>query len=289
MARNGQTNQLLGYPADARLLIVNADDFGMCHAVNEAIIGVLKKGTVRSTTLMVPCPWALHALHFLADNPEIPFGVHLTAISDGSTYRWGPVSARENVPSLLDKGLPGQVRYFYDFEHMPEFMAQVVLDQLEVEFRAQIEVVLAAGLRPTHLDWHSLRIGDRPDIFDVMLRLAREYGLALRVAGRSWIKTLQSQGLPTNDHGFLDSYSLDPANKAARYAELLHELPVGLSEWAVHPGLDTSELLAIEPGSNHVRHTDFDFLVSDQAKDIIREEGIILVDYRDLQALWKAE
>jgi predicted glycoside hydrolase/deacetylase ChbG (UPF0249 family) len=285
MTPNGQTNELLGYPADARLLIVNADDFGMCHAVNEAIFRVLKGGIARSTSLMVPCPWMLHATHFLADHPEIPFGIHLTAISEWPEYRWGPVTAREKVHSLLDKGLPGQARYFYDFEHMPKFLARVRLDEQEMEFRAQIEVVLAAELRPTHLDWHALRIGDRADIFDVMFRLAREYGLALRVAGRVWIEKLQSWGFPTNDYGFLDSF--DPANKAAHYAELLRELPIGLSEWAVHPGLDSSELLAIEPGGNHIRQTDFDFLMSEQARDIVREEGIILLDYRAIQAVWK--
>ena len=165
-----QTNRLLGYPADARLLIINADDFGMCNAVNEAIFRTLKAGIFRSTTLMVPCPWALHAMHFLADHPEIPFGVHLTVISDGYDYRWGPVASKKKLSSLIDKS-----GYFYNFEHMPEFLAQVSLDQLETEFRAQIEVVLTAELKPTHLDWHSLRIGGRTDIFDVMLRLAKEY------------------------------------------------------------------------------------------------------------------
>lgn len=282
MAPNGQTNQLLGYPADARLLIINADDFGMCHAVNEAIIGTLNEGLVRSTSLMVPCPWMSHAAHFLADHPEIPFGVHLTAISDSTDNRWRPVTAREKAPSLLD-----DAGYFYDFEHMREFLAQVSLDQLEIEFRAQIEIVLAAGLHPTHLDWHSLRISSRADIFDVMFRLAREYGLALRVFSRSFIEKLQSHGFPTNDHDVLDSYLLDPAHKAARFAELLHDLPVGLSEWAVHPGLDTPELLALEPGGNHVRQADYDFLTSQQAKAVIRAEGIILLDYRALQAVWQ--
>ena len=282
MAPDSQTNRLLGYPADARLLIVNADDFGMCHAVNEAIVGALKEGIVRSTSLMVPCPWALEATHFLADHPEIPFGVHLTAISDSANNRWRPLTAREEAPSLLD-----DAGYFYDFEHMPEFLAQVRLDELELEFRAQIEVVLAAGLHPTHLDWHSLRISSRADIFDVMFRLAREHGLALRVFSRSCIDKLQSQGFPTNDYDVLDSYLLDPATKAARYAELLHELPVGLSEWAVHPGLDCSELSAIEPGGNHIRQTDYDFLTSQEAKNIVRKEGIILLDYRALQAVWK--
>jgi predicted glycoside hydrolase/deacetylase ChbG (UPF0249 family) len=278
----GQTNRLLGYPDEARLLIINADDFGMCNSVNQAIIGTLKEGIARSTTLMVPCPWALHAMHFLADHPEIPFGVHLTVISEWADYRWGPVTPREKAPSLIDKA-----GYFYNFESMPEFLAQVKLEQLEMEFRAQIEIILAAGLKPTHLDWHALRIGSRTDILELMLRLSREYRLALRVIGQSWIEKVQSQGSPTNDYDFLDSYLLDPATKSARYAELLHRLPVGLSEWAVHPGLDNSELLAIEPGGNHIRQTDFDFLTSQQAKDIVKEEGIILLDFRALQDAWK--
>jgi predicted glycoside hydrolase/deacetylase ChbG (UPF0249 family) len=284
LLNKGQTNRLLGYPADARLLIINADDFGMCHAVNEAVFRAFKEGVLRSTTLMVPCPWALHAMHFLADHPEIPFGVHLTAISDWVDYRWGPVTAREKVPSLINPA-----GYFYNFEHMPEFLAQVSLDELETEFRAQIEAVLAAGLKPTHLDWHSLRIVGRLDIFALMLRLAREYGLALRVAGQAQIEKVQNQGLPTNDYHFLDSYLLDPVDKSARYAQMLRELPAGLSEWAVHPGLDSPELLAIEIEGNHIRQTDFDFLTSQEAKDIVKAEGITLLDYGALQAVWRGK
>jgi len=279
---NGQTNRLLGFPDDARLLIINADDFGMCHAVNEAIIGTLKEGVVRSTTLMVPCPWALHAMHFLADHPEIPFGIHLTVISDWVDYRWGPVTPRQQVPSLVNKE-----GHFYNFDQMPAFFAQVQLDQLEMEFRAQIEVVLAKGLQPTHLDWHSLRLGGKEDILSRMLKLAREYGLALRVIGQPWIAKVQSQGLPTNDYDFLDSYLLDSVDKFAGFARLLHELPSGLSEWAVHPGLANSELMAIDSGGYHIRQADFDFLVSQQAKDIMEEEGIVLLDYRALQDVWK--
>ena len=279
-----QSNRLLGYPDDARLLIINADDFGMCNSTNEAIIRTLQDGVVHSTTLMVPCPWALHAMHFLADYPEIPFGVHLTVISEWGDYRWGPVTSKEKATSLIDK-----TGYFYNFEQMPAFLAQVKLDQLEMEFREQIEVVLAAGLKPTHLDWHALRIGGRVDIFDLLIRLAKEYGMALRVIGRSMIENLQSQGFPTNDYDFLDSYLLDPINKTNRYTQLLHELPIGLNEWAVHPGLDNSELLAIEPDGNHIRQTDFDFLTSQQAKDFVKDEGIILLDYRALQVVWRGK
>jgi chitin disaccharide deacetylase len=280
-SKKSQTNHLLGYPDDARLLLINADDFGMCNAVNEAIMRTLLEGVVRSTSLMTPCPWALHAMRFLADHPEIPFGVHLTVISEWPNYRWGPLTPREKAPTLVTEG-----GYFYNFQQMPGFLAQVDLGQLELEFRAQIEAVLGAGLKPSHLDWHCLRLSDREDIMELMFRLAKEYGLALRVFGRSFIKKLQSQGLPTNDYDFLDSYGLDTAKKTAHYAQILRELPVGLSEWAVHPALDTPELLAIEIEANHIRQTDFDFLTSQVAKDVIKAEGIIQIDYRALQAAW---
>jgi hypothetical protein len=134
----GEANALLGYPADARLLIINADDFGLCHAINAAIVRSLRDGIVCSTTVMAPCPWALHALQALKSNPAIPFGIHLTVICDPVHYRWGPLTCREKVPSLVD-----ETGYFYSFERMPEFLTQVRLGELEAEFRAQIERVLA--------------------------------------------------------------------------------------------------------------------------------------------------
>jgi hypothetical protein len=67
-----QTNRLLGYPADARLLLINADDFGMCHAINAAIIRTLQDGILTSCSIMVPCPWSLHALTWLQAAPTIP-------------------------------------------------------------------------------------------------------------------------------------------------------------------------------------------------------------------------
>lgn len=282
MSSERLTNRLLGHPDDARLLIVNADDFGMCHAVNEAVMCAFPAGVLRSATVMVPCPWGLHALRFLAAHPEFPFGVHLTVISDWADYRWGPVTPREKVPSLIRAD-----GSFYNFEQMRYFLGQVDLKQLAMEFRAQIETVLAAGLSPTHLDWHCLRLDGWDAVSEVMLGLAREYGLAMRVVVRSQIARARSLGLPTNDSGFLDSYQLDLTGKQAHYVELLRRLPPGLSDWAIHPGFNYPELLAIESEGHHMRQSDFDFLISQQARDVIEEEGIILLDYRPLQAVWR--
>jgi hypothetical protein len=120
-----RANTLLGYPDDARLLILNADDFGMCHAINAAIFRTLTEGVVQSTSLMAPCPWALHAIHWLQVNPDIAFGVHLTVIWDADHYGWGPLTCREKVPSLID-----ETGYFYSQERKAEFLAAAKLGSL---------------------------------------------------------------------------------------------------------------------------------------------------------------
>jgi chitin disaccharide deacetylase len=278
----GETNRLLGYPADARLLIINADDFGMCHSTTAAIFRSLTEGIVCSTTLMVPCAWAPHAMLVLRDSPAISFGVHLTAIGDNRDYRWRPLTCIDKISSLVD-----ETGHFYSSDRVDEFFAKARLNEIELEFRAQIETILAADLRPTHLDWHALRIHRRPEIFDMMFKLAREYGLGLRVRERSMIEKVRSYGLPCNDYDFLDSYLLDSEAKTDRFIQLLRELPAGLSEWAVHPGFANAELLAIESEGALVRQADYDAMLSAQIREVIQQEGIELLSYQPLQEVWK--
>jgi len=281
--QQSETNRLLGYPADARLLILNADDLGMCHAVNEAIFTTLKQGVVTSTSLMVPYPGAPQAMRILGENPDIPFGVHLTILCDSPDHRWGPLTRKERVPSLID-----ETGLFYNLDRQAELMARATLDDLEVEFRAQIETVLAAQLKPTHLDWHCLHNGGRADIFDLSFRLAQEYGLALRAYGSPFMEQLRAAGLPADEHGLLDSYDVDIDRKTIIYTQLLRDLPIGLSEWAVHPGLGNDEMQTIEPNSWRVRQTDYDFMLTPEARQIIEQEGITLLSYKPLQKIWQA-
>ncbi len=276
-----QANALLGYPNEARLLIINADDFGMCHSNNEATLRALTEGVATSTSLMAPCPWAPHAMRLLRERPDIPFGVHLTLICEFSDYRWGPITPADRVPSLVDAS-----GHFVRDEQQAELLAQARREDVEHEFQAQIERVLGAGLRPSHLDFHCLADGGREDIFELTLELANEYGLAMRVHDRARAASLRRAGLPANDHGVLESYRLDPAEKQARYAQLLRDLPPGLNEWAGHPAVGTAESRVLEPDTWPVRRTDFDFLTSAEARQIIAEEQIVLLDYRALQRVW---
>lgn len=275
------SNRTLGYPDDARLLIVNADDLGMCHSVNTGIRQALDAGLIRSTSVMTPCPWAHDALRWLAAFPDVSVAVHLTVICEAAGLRWGPVAERHRVTSLL-----AEHGGFFDYERIPVFLARAKPREIEIEFRSQIEVVLASGVKPTHLDWHCIHNGGRADIFDLTLGLAREYGLAMRASDEPNVSRLHGLGLPANENGVLDSFRLDLADKSERYAQLLRELPPGLSEWAVHPGVDCAEMRAVQPEGARVRQTDLDFVTSTQARELIRAEGIVMLNYRPLQAAW---
>ncbi len=127
-----------------------------------------------------------------------------------------------------------------------------------------------AGLVPTHLDWHCLADGGRADIFDLAMALAKEYGLAARVWLNDGRRKAREQGKPVVDNAFLDSYSIIVHDKAATYARMLHDLPPGLNEWAVHPAHGTEQWQSIAPTGWQVQESDHAFLTSPQAREIRR-------------------
>ena len=275
------TSEILGYASDARLLIINIDDFGFCHTANMSAVHTMKHGLASSLTIMVPCPWGLHGLKLLAENPDIPFGVHLTAMSEHEIFRWGPVCRPEEVPSLIDE------RGFFPTEdERDDFISRVSAKDLEREFRKQIEIVLKAGLSPTHLDSHCNIHDSREDILNMTVGLAREYGLALRVHEPGFIQKLKSQGYVVPDHPDVDSFRLPTEGKDALYEKMLRELPSGLSEWAIHPARKTDELRSITD-EWPVRDADYRFFNSKRARQVMEEEGIILTTYDKLQKFWK--
>src|SRR5580765_2254439 len=87
----------LGYPRDAKLLIVHADDLGGAHSINSASIKALETGLVSSGSIMVPGPWLAEIAAYARSHPQADLGLHLTLTSEWSLYRWGPVLGRERV------------------------------------------------------------------------------------------------------------------------------------------------------------------------------------------------
>lgn len=276
-----KTSEFLGFPKDARLLILNIDDYGLCYTANDAAIGLLKKGAASSCTIMAPPPWGLHGAMLLKENPEIQCGVHLTAISEHVRFRWRPLSSREHVPSLIDED-----GYFFLETRQDQFTRQADVHELEQEFRLQIEFVLKHGLSISHLDSHCNTHDSRDDIFEMTVRLAREYGLALRVHDKKYLEQLKKDNLPALDYPDLDTFWLPVEGKFQTYLRLLKELPEGLSEWGIHPAYESAELRAITP-EWPVRASDYAFFSSDEFYQTMRSEGIIQASYRLLQPYWK--
>ncbi|MGW3229198.1 ChbG/HpnK family deacetylase [Kitasatospora sp. NPDC001095] len=284
-------NHLLGHPPEARLLLLNCDDLGLDESVNLAVIDAVRNGIAASCSLMTPCAAAPHALGLLRRHPEVPFGIHLTLVCESPDRRWGPLAARDRVPSLLDAS--GEF-----FAPTPAgraaLLARARIDDVEREFRAQIDAVAAAGLAPTHLDFHCLADGGREDVLDLTLSLGAEYGLAVRVWLPPAPARMRERGLPVVDHGFLDSFTVPLDDKPAHFARLLAALPPGLTEWALHPALRPAPHPGPRPAPHpvpddgrRVRHTDHAFLVSPEARRLLTEHGITVLGYRTLQEAWQ--
>ena len=126
-----------------KYLIINADDFGMCRAANLAVMDLLKSGSITSSTIMAPCPWAYEACQFAKKNPQFAIGVHLTFTSEWATYRWSPVGT-SNTDSLRDE---------LGFMHPESIDVEKNADIKEVaaEIHAQINRLKALGLTPLTL------------------------------------------------------------------------------------------------------------------------------------------
>ena len=222
------SSELLGFAPDARVLIVNCDDFGMHDAVNAAVVESIESGIVSSCSLMVPCPAAANAMRLLRERPHISFGIHFALIRDKREYRWGPAAAKADVPSLLH---PDTNELYVDTPaERTALLATAKLTEVERELRAQINTVVDAGLAPTHLDWHCLADGGRADILDLGVALAREYGLAARVWLDEGRRKARVHGKPVVDNAFLDSFSVSLHDKAATYERMLRDLRPGYQQ-----------------------------------------------------------
>lgn len=283
---DGLSSEQLGFRPDARVLIVNCDDLGMHEAVNAGVVESIEDGIASSCSLMVPCPAAADAMRLLRGRPHIPFGIHLALIRDVPEYHWGPAAPKADVRSLLD---PDTDELYVDMPtQRTALLAAAKLTEVERELRAQIDAVVGVGLTPTHLDWHCLADGGRADIFDLAMALAQEYGLAARVWLDDGRRKARAHGKPVADNAFLDSYSVSLHDKAATYARMLRDLPPGLNEWAVHPAHGTEQWQSIDPTGWQVRQSDHAFLTSRQAREILDDESITVIDYRPLQQAWNA-
>jgi predicted glycoside hydrolase/deacetylase ChbG (UPF0249 family) len=274
----------LGYPPGTKLLVVHADDLGETHSVNAAAIKALQGGTINSASMMVPCPWFPEIADYAKSHPDADFGLHLTLTSERVYYRWGPVAPADKVPSLVD--LNGY--FHHDWEEGQHINAK----EVDVELRAQIERALAMGVRPTHLDSHQYRlIMNGKELFDTMLRVAHDYKVPVFV-NRDWFADhpyLQASLGPSDivlDHTVTIEPGIPPEKWAEFYLTALKNLKPGVTEFVIHPGYDDDELRAATrerpTWGSAWRQRDFDFFTSDQFREMLDQQKIKLITWREL-------
>jgi chitin disaccharide deacetylase len=279
----------LGYPRDAKLLIVHADDLGMAHSVNAATIKAFESGLVNSGSIMVPCPWLSEIAAYARTNPQADLGLHLTLTSEWTSFRWGPVMPNDKVKSLLDKD-----GYFRLTES--EAAAQADPKEVELEITAQIERARALGIQPTHLDSHMGTLYQNKALFEVFLRVARANKLPVRIA-RTWFA--RADFLPSvlnpNDvyiDRILDiSQTVAPGDWGKFYADAIRKLEPGVTEVVIHLAYDDAEMRGATV--NHPdwgaawRQRDFDFFTSQEFRKLLQENNIKLITWRELGKLIK--
>jgi predicted glycoside hydrolase/deacetylase ChbG (UPF0249 family) len=274
----------LGYPRDAKLVIVHADDLGMTHAVNAASIKGLESGLVNSASIMVPCPWFPEMADYAKAHPEMDFGLHLTLTSERVFYRWGPVAPRDKVPSLVDEN-----GYFH--LNLPE-TSRLDAKEIELEIRAQVEKAIAMGVRPTHLDSHQYRLFENgKDIFQSVLRVAHEYKLPVFMV-RDWFadRPYLEASLGANDLVVDHTVTIEPSVPAEKWAEFyttaLKKLQPGVTVFIIHLAFDDEEMRAAtrerDTWGAAWRQRDFTYFTSAEFRNVLREENIKLVTWREL-------
>ena len=149
-------------------IIFNADDFGYCKGVNFGIIEACQNGLVSSASMMACMPGFEHAAELSKQNPELKIGVHLTLSagrSAGGVYK----------TITNDQGL------FLPLRELEKRAVNCEIDmsEVEVEFEAQIQKIIAEGLKPDHFDSHH-HTHNLPGIVDIFLRLAKKYTAGVR-------------------------------------------------------------------------------------------------------------
>ena len=279
------TAERLGYAADARVLILNADDFGMCHDQNEGVIRGLQEGLFTSSTILVTCPWFEEAAEFARNYPAADLGVHLTLTAEWDRYKWGPVLGRDAVPSLVDER-------GYLWQTVAQVYEHARLDEAEAELRAQIEKAFAAGIDATHLDSHMGTLQLRADYHEIYARLADEYRLPIRLASRRRMGTegmgaildqLDAAGVVTPDHLVFYGPS-SVAETESYWTNLIRTLKPDLTEILCHPALARYELKSCARDALQ-READFHYFTSDKTRQLIKDECVEMVGFRELRDL----
>ncbi|PWL47504.1 MAG: molybdopterin converting factor [Veillonellaceae bacterium] len=279
-------------------LIINADDFGIHPAVNEAVRKAATEGILTSTSLMAGGDAFNEAVEMARSMPSLGIGIHLTLVGGIK-----PVLPPSEVPSLTwDNGV-----FCHDYGKLivRDLEGKISLSEVYAEWDAQIQKIMNTGLPVTHMDGHQhmhmwphfypiardlakkyhiscMRVPDEDVLFGMkdghIIRWAAKNGLSL--LSRMHRPDLKKNHIRTNDHffGMLYGGHLSPE----RFAKFILQTKPGITEIMCHPSADTR---AMEDTFHWGYHGEDELagLLADINRELIEKKQIILISYRDVR------
>jgi predicted glycoside hydrolase/deacetylase ChbG (UPF0249 family) len=279
---NKNLAELLGYPGDSKLLIIHADDMGLSHSVNSACIKAFENGGITSGSIMVPCPWSNEMIAYVKDHPGLDVGVHLTLTAEWELYKWDGVMPSDQISSLLDSN-----KYFYPSVEK--------LGKAEKEINAQLEKLLASGIRLTHIDTHMGSVLASPELVKIYLNLSEKYNLPVLFPREylSWFPPEMAKALGSKVFLIDNLFMLDEKMVTPRwidaYKKGIESLKPGLNQIIVHVAIDNDEMEAISKGHDAYgaawRQHDLDLVSDTEFKALLKKDNIILIGWKQIRDL----
>ena len=253
-----------------KTILIRCDDIGMSHSVNMAAKELIESGLKFSASIMFPCAWYQEAVDILKDHPEIVTGIHLTLNSEWKNYRWGPVAGRDRVSSLVDSN-----GYFFPSRTI-FFANNPKLGEIEIELRAQIDRAIKSGLKISYLDYHMGTAVDKPELRNLVEKLAGEYKLGIsRYFGEVDLENMYFVPIEEKKDSLFKRIKVLANDK--------------INLLVCHIGKDGDELRAMIDMnlsglinmSKH-RESELNALLSAQKENVFEKNNIRLINYNDL-------
>jgi predicted glycoside hydrolase/deacetylase ChbG (UPF0249 family) len=247
------------------------------------------KGSISSTSLMVPCPWFYEMAQFSLKNPKLDCGIHLTLTGEWKSYPFKPITPNYKIPSLVDKN-----GHFHSKRENIRDHANI--DEVRLELKNQIEYALSLGMKPSHLDSHMYTLGVRQDLVDLYQDLGNEYKLPIILSKTLICYTGEDPSKFNIDSNkcfesiFMASFN-EFKNQGLKihYEAILDSLPEGLSIILIHPALESKEMQQITVDHPNFgatwRAEDAHYFTSKACNDKLIENNIQLVTFKSPEVL----
>ncbi len=281
----------LGFPKDKRVLILHADDAGMCDEANQAVQSYLEKNHIQSAAVMMPCPYAEDIVAWYKRHPEKDIGLHLTLTSEWKSYRWGPVADAQQVPGLIDPD-------GFLWHEVIDVVKNASPKEVEMEIRAQIDKALALGVKPSHIDTHMGTLYGSVEFAQVYMKVAMEYGIPAMVIEFTdpVVARFREQGYPITDEmvAFASDYTLPKLDdfyaapdggtfeeKKQKFFELVRSLKPGITEIIFHPSVESENLKSIT-NSWQQRVWEARMFADPEVIQFFKDEGILFTNWKEM-------